>query len=95
MLYIGRDIREKGEVAADVEAADQNGKAGARKVEQIAGARELIGLHADEAHDRLAKPPALGMAECASQGFCPPFVEQVTLIFQESPKAVGRTNIFR
>ena len=95
LLYVGRDVREKREVAADMEAAKQNGQAGAPKgVSKIAGAGELIGLHADEAHDGLGETPALGMADAFDGDFVDRFIEQVNLDLPGVAQAFLPDNIF-
>ena len=96
LLYIGRNVREKGEVAADVEAADQNGKAGAPKgMSKIASAWELIGLHADEADDGLGEAPALGTADAFDGNLVDRFIEQVDLDVPGVAQALLPDNIFR
>src|SRR5271157_579662 len=95
LLYIGRDIREKGEIAADMEPADQNGKAGAPKgVSKIASAGELIGLHADKAHDAFGETPALGTADALDGDFVHSFIEQVNLYLPGVAQTLLPDNVF-
>ena len=96
LLYIGRNVREKGEVAADMEAADQNGEAGTPKsMSEIAGAGELIGLHADEADDGLGETPALGTANAFYGNLVDRFIEQVDFDVPGVAQAFLPDNIFR
>ena len=46
---------------------------------EITGARELIGLHTNEADDGLGETPALGTADALYRDFVDGFIEQVNL----------------
>ena len=78
-----------------MESANQNGEASAAKsVSEIAGAGELIGLHADEADDGLGETPVLRTADALDRDLVYGFVEEMDLDVPGVAETILTDNIF-